>query len=85
MNNKNKTKQSLSFLFFSYRAPLTENLLLLQQYQQYAAIQQSNSQQQGQQAAAHSPAPLSYFLGHPGSGPSYSPGIYFFLIVLFNL
>ncbi|CAF0787518.1 unnamed protein product [Adineta steineri] len=64
-NNDNKT--------MNYRAPITENLLLLQQYQQYA-IQQSNSQQQGQQAPAHSPAPLSYFLGHPPSGPSYSPG-----------
>jgi len=65
------------FLFLlSYRAPITENLVLLQQYQQYA-IQQSNSQQQGQQAAAHSPAQLSYFLGHPPSGPSYSPGTYF--------
>jgi hypothetical protein len=51
--------------------------LLLQQYQQYA------SQQQGQQAATHSPAQLSYFLGHPGSGPSYSPGIFFLPIVLF--
>jgi hypothetical protein len=84
MKNKNKTKESFSF-FYSYRAPLTENLLLLQQYQQYAASQQSNSQQQGQQAAAHSPAALSYFLGHPASGPSYSPGIYFRLIVLFNI
>jgi hypothetical protein len=66
----------LFFSVLSYRAPVTENLLLLQQYQQYA-IQQSNSQQQGQQAAAHSPAPLSYFLGHhPASGPSYSPGTY---------
>jgi hypothetical protein len=61
------------FFVFSYRAPFNENLVLLQQYQQYA-IQQSNSQQQGQQATAHSSAPLSYFLGHPASGPSYSPG-----------
>ncbi len=65
--------------FFSYRVPVTEDLLLLQQYQQYA-IQQSNSQQQGQQAATHSPAPLSYYLGHPGSGLSYPPGTSFFLI-----
>jgi hypothetical protein len=64
-NNDNKT--------MNYRAPFNENLVLLQQYQQYA-IQQSNSQQQGQQATAHSSAPLSYFLGHPASGPSYSPG-----------
>jgi hypothetical protein len=34
-NNDNKT--------INFRAPITENLLLLQQYQQYA-IQQSNSQ-----------------------------------------
>jgi hypothetical protein len=61
--------------FYSYRAPLNENLMLLQQYQQYT-LQQSNSQQQGQQAATHSAAPLSYFLGHPPSGPSYSPGIF---------
>ena len=63
-----------SFFSPSFRAPITENLLLLQQYQQYA-VQQSNSQQQGQQAATHSPAPLNYFLGHPPSGPSYSPGM----------
>jgi hypothetical protein len=54
--------------------------MLLQQYQQYA-LQQSNSQQQGQQATGHSPAQLSYFLGHPGSGPSYSPGIHSLLIL----
>ncbi|CAF3866124.1 unnamed protein product [Rotaria sordida] len=53
--------------------PITENLMLLQQYQQYA-LQQSNSQQQGQQTATHSPAQLSYFLSHPPTGPSYSPG-----------
>jgi hypothetical protein len=40
-------------------------------------MQQSNSQQQGQQAATHSPAQLSYFLGHPPSGPNYSTGRYF--------
>jgi hypothetical protein len=74
MNNNKNCLFSLKFLFFlSFRAPITENLLLLQQYQQYA-IQQSNSQQQGQQPTAHSPAQLSYFLGHPASGPSYSPG-----------
>ena len=49
--------------------------MLLQQYQQYA-LQQSNNQQQGQQPGTHSPAPLSYFLGHPPNGPSYSPGIF---------
>ncbi len=47
--------------------------MLLQQYQQFPP-EQSNSQQQSQQIATHSPASLSYFLGHPPSGPSYSPG-----------
>ncbi|CAF1018835.1 unnamed protein product [Adineta steineri] len=64
-NNDNKT--------MNFRAPITENLMLLQQYQQYA-LQQSTSQQHGQQAATHSPAQLNYFLGHPPSGSSYSPG-----------
>jgi hypothetical protein len=70
----------LFFIAFSYRGPFNENLVLLQQYQQYA-IQQSNSQQQGQQAAGHSSAPLSYFLGHPANAPNYSPGTYSFLIL----
>ena len=61
-------------LLFSYRAPINENLLLLQQQIQQYPMQQSNSQQQGQQGPTHSPAQLSYYLGHPGSGPSYSPG-----------
>jgi hypothetical protein len=64
-NNENKT--------LNYRPQLAENLMLLQQYQQYA-LQQSNSQQQGQQPAAHSAATLSYFLSHPPTGASYSPG-----------
>lgn len=49
--------------------------MLLQQYQQYT-LQQSNSQQQGQQTATHSPAPLSYFLGHAPTGPNYSAGMF---------
>jgi hypothetical protein len=79
------------FFFNSYRAPITENLMLLQQYQQFA-LQQSNSQQHGQQAATHSPATLNYFLGHPPSGSSYSSGIFkktfrqkiFFLTISFS-
>jgi hypothetical protein len=63
---------SVSFCI-SYRLPLADNLILLQQYQQYA-LQQSNSQQQGQQPTTHSPGTLNYFLGHPPSGASYSPG-----------
>jgi hypothetical protein len=83
-NNENKTLKYDEFcfrvgeffifgLFDSYRPQLAENLMLLQQYQQYA-LQQSNSQQQGQQSAAHSAATLSYFLSHPPTGASYSPG-----------
>jgi hypothetical protein len=84
-NNENKTMKyeirrrkslflnnSVSFCI-SYRLPLADNLILLQQYQQYA-LQQSNSQQQGQQPTTHSPGTLNYFLGHPPSGASYSPG-----------
>ena len=63
------------FLFHSLPPSITENLILLQQFQQYAR-QQSNSQQQGQQAATHSPATLSYYPGHPASGPNYSAGIF---------
>ena len=58
--------------------------MLLQQFQQQYALQQSNSQQPG----AHSQAPLSYFLGHPPSGASYSPGTFpelFFSIPIFSL
>jgi hypothetical protein len=59
--------------------------MLLQQYQQFT-LQQSNSQQQGQQPGTHSPATLSYFLGHPPSGASYSPGIYTnFSILTFSI
>ncbi|CAF1530042.1 unnamed protein product [Adineta ricciae] len=57
----------------NYRGPVNDDLVLLQQYQQFS-LQQMNSQQQGQQAGAHSTASLSYFLGHPPNGPSYSPG-----------
>ncbi|CAF3409447.1 unnamed protein product [Rotaria sp. Silwood1] len=64
-NNDNKT--------MNYPPPITENLMLIQKYQQLA-LQQSNSQQQGQQTATHSPAPLSYFHGHPPTGPNYSAG-----------
>ena len=49
---------------------MAENLLLLQQF----AIRQSNNQAQGQQGVAHSPAQMSYYLGHPPTGTSYSPG-----------
>jgi hypothetical protein len=68
-----REKAEFSSLFDSYRPQLAENLMLLQQYQQYA-LQQSNSQQQGQQPATHTPATLSYFLSHPPTGASYSPG-----------
>lgn len=47
---------------------MAENLLLLQQY----TLQQSNSHQ----PTAHTQAPLSYFLGHPAGGASYSPGTF---------
>ncbi|CAF2824442.1 unnamed protein product [Rotaria sp. Silwood2] len=63
-NNDNKT--------MNYPPPITENLMLLQQFQQYS-LQQSNSQQQ---TATHSPAPLSYYLSHPPTGPSYSTGMF---------
>jgi hypothetical protein len=63
--NENKT--------MSFHGPLNENILLLQHLRQYQ-YQQSNSQQQGQQAGAHSQPSMSYFLGHPTSAPSYSPG-----------
>lgn len=55
---------------------MSENLLLLQQQFQQYSMPQSNSQQQGQQGPTHSSAQLGYYLGHPGSGPSYSPGIH---------
>jgi hypothetical protein len=46
--------------------------MLLQQYQQFS-LQQPSSQQQGQQPSPINPTTLSYFLGHPPSGASYSP------------
>lgn len=60
---------------------MNENILLLQQQLQQYPLPQSNSQQQGQQGPTHSQAQLSYYLGHPGSGPSYSPGTFSLLSV----